>query len=92
MNPVNQACRQASQDYIENLRLKSVGLFLQNDTNSMPLLKLKSYLGINFKYLAKVVDDELYFTLSAPLSDSSVENISISVSQFGKHQFYKKVL
>lgn len=91
-NKLRIACENASEQYLEDLKIKSAAFFMQTDQDSMPVLKLKSYLGINFKYLSKILNDELYFSLSSQLKEPLVDDITITITKYAKHQVYKRIL
>lgn len=92
VNKVRIACEMASEQYLEDLKIKSAAFFLQTNCDTMPVLKLKSYLGINYLYLSKILNDELYFSLSSPIKEFSIDDIDVTITQYAKHHVYKRLL
>lgn len=78
-----------SEDFLEEMKLKAIAHIKMYGEEPIPLLILKSRLGINYKFLSKILEDESYFEVESSELILDVSTMSVKVSDYGRIKFLK---
>lgn len=92
MNPKLKArLDETSEDFLEEHRRRAM-YFIRSNDGEMDVIMLKSRMAVNYKFLSKVINDEVLFELSSPTREININTLRISLTEYAEKYYINKVL
>lgn len=75
---------ETSEKFLEDLKLRSISYIKMYSENKMPVIILKSRLGVNYKYLSRILSDKNYFELNSPTKIININTLAVKLTEASK--------